>query len=131
MPSTAAAKDVSGNKLEIGAAVSLVNDGALAVDTAAPQFTTYHTYGTDTLTVLFTEAISNGSRDALENAILELTGVVAVDDTYDKPLGARFTTDGNFDDQVNITFPGAGVALADIYGNSEDYTTILTSMVEV
>ena len=54
-----------------------------------------------------------------------------MDDTYDKPLGARFTTDGNFDDQVNITFPGAGVALADIYGNSEDYTTILTSMVEV
>ena len=131
VPSTAAAKDVSGNKLEIGAAVSLVNDGALAIDTAAPQFTTYHTYGTDTLTVLFTEAISDGSRDALENAILELTGVVAVDDTYDKPLGARFTTDGNFDDQANITFPGAGVALADIYGNSEDYTTILTSMVEV
>ena len=131
VPSTAAAKDVSGNKLEIGAAVSLVNDGALAVDTAAPQFTTYHTYGTDTLTVLFTEAISDGSRDALEDAILELTGVVAVDDTYDKPLGARFTTDGNFNDQVNITFSGAGVALADIYGNSEDYTTILTSMVEV
>ncbi|XXK34583.1 hypothetical protein ACMAY8_18380 [Rhodobacteraceae bacterium nBUS_22] len=124
VPSTGSgAQDISGNKLEGGASLSLTNDDDITVDTAAPLALAAHTYVTNKLTVILSEAITNQSRTNLENGLLELTGVNAVTDSYSKVLGLRLDIDSSFNlTQIDIT--NSAVNLEDTYGNNALVTTI-------
>ena len=124
VPTTNAAKDLSGNKLASGASLQLTNDMAIEVDTVDPEVLFAFFSAASKLTVVFSEDLPDASQSALEAAIVNLTGVTGVDAGSRTPLSSHFDTDGSFAFNAASDITGLNVTIEDIYGNSTLVTAI-------
>ena len=124
VPTTNAAKDLSGNKLASGASLQLTNDLAIEVDTVDPEVLFAFFSAATKLTLVFSEDLPDASQSALEAAIVNLTGVTGVDAGSRTPLSSHFDTDGSFAFNAASDITGLNVTIEDIYGNSTLVTAI-------
>ena len=124
VPTTNAAKDLSGNKLASGASLQLTNDLAIEVDTVDPEVLFAFFSAATKLTLVFSEDLPDASQSALEAAIVNLTGVTGVDAGSRTPLSSHFDTDGSFAFDAASDITGLNVTIEDIYGNSTLVTAI-------